>query len=69
MSHFDTLRYIAVENIERKGEIACNKQFFHFSLLTVLLSPSDLFYDFERCAVKMPEVKLPQVKMSDVKLP
>ena len=25
------LRYVAVENIVRKGEIACNKQFFLFS--------------------------------------
>ena len=25
------IRYIAVENIVRKGEIACNKQFFVFS--------------------------------------
>ena len=31
MLHFDSLRYIAVENIVRKGEIACNKQFFLFS--------------------------------------
>ena len=31
MPHFDTQRYIAVENIVRKGEIACNKQFLHFS--------------------------------------
>ena len=30
MPHFDTLRYIAVENIVRKGEIACNKQFLLF---------------------------------------
>ena len=29
--HFDTLKiYIAVENIVRKGEIACNKKFFVF---------------------------------------
>ena len=27
MPHFDALRYIAVENIVRKGEIAYNKQF------------------------------------------
>ena len=31
MPHFDT-KYIAVENIVRKGEIACNKQFLIFSL-------------------------------------
>ena len=30
MPHFDALK-IAVENIVRKGEIACNKQFLHFS--------------------------------------
>ena len=28
---FGTVRYIAVENIVRKGEIACNKQFLLFS--------------------------------------
>ena len=32
MTHFDTQKiYIAVENIVRKGEIACNKQFLLFS--------------------------------------
>ena len=31
MTHFDALRYISVENIVRKGEIACNKQFLLFS--------------------------------------
>ena len=31
MPHFDALRYIPVENIVRKGEIACNKQFLLFS--------------------------------------
>ena len=32
MPHFDGLKiYIAVENIVRKGEIACNKQFLLFS--------------------------------------
>ena len=28
---FTHLRYVAVENIMRKGEIACDKQFLHFS--------------------------------------
>ena len=31
MPHLDALRYIAFENIVRKGEIACNKQFLLFS--------------------------------------
>ena len=31
MPHFDAQRYIAVENIVRKEEIACNKQFHLFS--------------------------------------
>ena len=32
MPHFDSPNgYIAVENIVRKGEIACNKQFLLFS--------------------------------------
>ena len=31
MRHFDALRYKAVENIVRKGDIACNKQFRLFS--------------------------------------
>ena len=32
MPHFDAPKiYIAVENIVRKGEIACNKQFLLFS--------------------------------------
>ena len=31
MPHFDALQIIAVENIVRKGEIDCNKQFFLFS--------------------------------------
>ena len=31
MPYFDTLRYIAVENIVRKGEIACNKPFLFSS--------------------------------------
>ena len=32
MPHFDTLKiYKAVENIVRKGEIACDKQFLLFS--------------------------------------
>ena len=31
MLHFDILRYIAAENIVRKGEIACHKQFLLFS--------------------------------------
>ena len=32
MSHFDALKiYIAVENIVRKGEIACSRQFLLFS--------------------------------------
>ena len=31
MLHFDALKIIAVENIVRKGEIACNKQFLLFS--------------------------------------
>ena len=31
MPHFDAQRYIAVENIVRKREIACNKQFLLFS--------------------------------------
>ena len=31
MLHYDALkRYIAVENIVRKGEIACDKQFLLF---------------------------------------
>ena len=38
IAHFDTLKiYIVVENIVRKGEIACNKQF-------LLLSQSFLPY-------------------------
>ena len=28
LTHLTHVRYIAVENIVRKGEIACNKQFF-----------------------------------------
>ena len=31
MPNFDAKIYIAVENIVRKGEIACNKQFLLFS--------------------------------------
>ena len=31
MPHFDALKYIAMENIVRKGEIACNKQYLLFS--------------------------------------
>ena len=31
MPHLVHLRYIAVRNIVRKGEIACNKQFLLFS--------------------------------------
>ena len=31
MLHFDAVDYIAVENIVRKGEIACNMQFLLFS--------------------------------------
>ena len=29
--HFDALRYMSMENIVRKGEIACNKHFLLFS--------------------------------------
>ena len=40
LTHYHTMphlciRYIAVENIVRKGENACNKQFFLFSLYFV----------------------------------
>ena len=31
MPHLTHIRYIAVENIVNKGEIACNKQFLLFS--------------------------------------
>ena len=31
MTPFDALKFIAIENIVRKGEIACNKQFLLFS--------------------------------------
>ena len=31
MPYFDALKIVAVENILRKGEIACNKQFLLFS--------------------------------------
>ena len=31
MPHFDTLKICSWENIVRKGEIACNKQFLLFS--------------------------------------
>ena len=39
MLHFDALifyGYIGVENIVRKGEIACNKQFLLFSQFSTL---------------------------------
>ena len=36
MPHFDTLNNIALENIVKKGEIACNKQFLLFQLFSTL---------------------------------
>ena len=46
MPHFDTLKiYIAVENIVRKGEIACNKQFLLFSRF---LPSMEIFFHFSR---------------------
>ena len=48
-SRFDTLWYIAVVNIVRKGEIACNKQFLLF--LQPFLSYLALIFHF-RCTLK-----------------
>ena len=43
------LRYIAMENIVRKGEIACNKQFLLFS--QCFLSYMTLIFHF-KCTLK-----------------
>ena len=45
MPHFDALKmYIIVENIVRKGEIACNKQFLLFSVFSTQYDSCFLFY-------------------------
>ena len=51
MPHFEGhQRYIAVENIVRKGEIACNKQFLLFS--QCFLPYMGLIFHF-KCTLKM----------------
>ena len=45
MPYFDTEIFIAVENIVRKGEIACNKQFLFFS--QCFLSYTALIFHFK----------------------
>ena len=44
MPHFDAQRYIAAENIVRKGEIAGNKQFLLF--LTMYSTLYGSFFSF-----------------------
>ena len=45
MPNFATLKYIAVENIVCKGEIACNKRFLLFSHFFFL--PYDTYFPFQ----------------------
>ena len=49
MPHFEAVRYIAVENNVRKGEIACNKQFLLFSQF--FLPDTVLIFHF-KCTLK-----------------
>ena len=49
MLHFDALKYIAVENNVRKGEIACKKQFLLFSQCFLPYKP--LIFHF-KCTLK-----------------
>ena len=50
MPHFDA-DYIAVENMVRKGEIACNKQFLLFSQCFLLYNYMALIFHF-KCTLK-----------------
>ena len=50
MPHFDALKYITVENIVRKGELACNKQFLLLS--QCFLHYMTLIFHF-KCTLKM----------------